>query len=38
MYEPTIGLEIHLQLQTESKMFCSCKNSYGDPPNTNICP
>lgn len=38
MFEPTIGLEIHIQLQTKSKMFCSCKNSYGDPPNTNICP
>ncbi len=38
MFEPTIGLEIHIQLQTNSKMFCSCKNSYGDPPNTNICP
>ncbi len=38
MLEPTIGLEIHIQLQTRSKMFCSCKNSYGDPPNTNICP
>ncbi len=38
MWEPVIGLEIHIQLQTKSKLFCSCKNSYGDPPNTNICP
>ncbi len=38
MWEPVIGLEIHVQLQTATKLFCSCKNSYGDPPNTNICP
>ena len=33
-----IGLEIHLELNTKSKMFCSCKNSPDDEPNTHICP
>lgn len=38
-YEAVIGLEIHVQLNTESKIFCACKaDSWGDPPNTNICP
>lgn len=38
-YEAVIGLEIHIQLNTESKIFCACKaDSWGDPPNTNICP
>ncbi len=38
-YEAVIGLEIHVQLNTESKIFCPCKaDSWGDPPNTNICP
>ena len=38
-FEPVIGLEIHLQLHTKSKMFCSCAVSDGDaPPNSNICP
>jgi len=37
-YIATIGLEIHAQLLTETKMFCRCRNSYGDVPNTNICP
>lgn len=37
--EPVIGLEIHVQLTTKSKMFCSCANIFGDvPPNTAICP
>jgi len=37
-YIATIGLEVHIQIKTASKMFCSCKNSFGEPPNTLICP
>ena len=38
-YEAVIGLETHIQLNTDSKIFCGCKaDSWGDPPNTNICP
>src|SRR2546423_4084667 len=37
-YEPVIGLEIHLQLDTRTKMFCGCELSFGDPPNTHTCP
>ena len=38
-FEIIIGLETHIQLNTRSKIFCSCKaDSWGDPPNTNICP
>jgi len=37
-YEPVIGLEIHVQLRTRTKMFCSCDLSFGDPPNTHTCP
>jgi aspartyl-tRNA(Asn)/glutamyl-tRNA(Gln) amidotransferase subunit B len=38
-YEPVIGLETHIQLNTQSKIFCSCKaDSWGEPPNANICP
>lgn len=36
--EAIIGLEVHAQLKTKSKMFCGCATSFGDPPNTNICP
>ena len=36
-YEAVIGLEIHVQLNTNSKMFCSCPNQFGDEPNTNVC-
>ena len=38
-YEPTIGLEIHAELKTESKMFCSCVNNFEEEsPNANVCP
>lgn len=37
-YEATIGIEVHVQLKTESKIFCSCPNRFGDEPNKNICP
>ena len=37
-YEPVIGLEVHVQLLTESKAFCGCANHFGSAPNTNICP
>jgi aspartyl-tRNA(Asn)/glutamyl-tRNA(Gln) amidotransferase subunit B len=36
-YEPVIGLEIHVQLATATKMFCGCELSFGDPPNTHTC-
>ncbi|HYP30020.1 MAG TPA: Asp-tRNA(Asn)/Glu-tRNA(Gln) amidotransferase subunit GatB, partial [Blastocatellia bacterium] len=37
-YEPVIGLEIHAQLRTESKIFCGCSTRFGDEPNSNTCP
>ncbi len=37
-YEPVIGLEIHTQLQTASKLFCGCRTTFGAPPNTHTCP
>jgi aspartyl-tRNA(Asn)/glutamyl-tRNA(Gln) amidotransferase subunit B len=37
-YEAVIGLEVHAQLLTRSKLFCACATSFGAPPNTNICP
>jgi len=37
-YEPVIGLEIHVQLHTRTKMFCGCALSFGEPPNTRTCP
>jgi aspartyl-tRNA(Asn)/glutamyl-tRNA(Gln) amidotransferase subunit B len=36
--EPVIGLEIHVQLATATKMFCGCELSFGEPPNTRTCP
>ncbi len=38
LYEPVIGLEIHVQLATATKMFCGCELSFGEPPNTRTCP
>lgn len=38
MIHPHIGLEIHVQLSTKSKMFCACRAQFGDEANTNICP
>src|SRR4029079_7895517 len=37
-FEPVIGLEIHAQLLTDSKMFCGCSTAFGAPPNTHVCP
>src|SRR5271169_1062005 len=37
-YEPVIGLEVHIQLLTASKIFCSCSTRFGAPPNSNVCP
>jgi aspartyl-tRNA(Asn)/glutamyl-tRNA(Gln) amidotransferase subunit B len=37
-YEPVIGLEIHVQLRTKTKMFCGCALSFGEEPNTRTCP
>jgi aspartyl-tRNA(Asn)/glutamyl-tRNA(Gln) amidotransferase subunit B len=38
IYEPVIGIEIHVQLKTRTKMFCGCALSFGDEPNTHVCP
>ncbi len=37
-FEPVIGLEVHVQLKTESKIFCACSTAFGAPPNTQVCP
>jgi aspartyl-tRNA(Asn)/glutamyl-tRNA(Gln) amidotransferase subunit B len=37
-WQPVIGLEVHCELRTETKLFCGCRNSFGDEPNTNVCP
>jgi aspartyl-tRNA(Asn)/glutamyl-tRNA(Gln) amidotransferase subunit B len=37
-WETVIGLEVHVQLSTRTKMFCACRTTFGDPPNTNVCP
>ncbi|HEX3625661.1 MAG TPA: Asp-tRNA(Asn)/Glu-tRNA(Gln) amidotransferase subunit GatB [Verrucomicrobiae bacterium] len=37
-YEAVIGLEMHVQLKTKSKMWCTCANAFGAEPNTNVCP
>ncbi|MGP1450900.1 MAG: Asp-tRNA(Asn)/Glu-tRNA(Gln) amidotransferase subunit GatB [Wolinella sp.] len=38
MFETVIGLEVHVQLNTKTKIFCSCPTSFGDEPNKNVCP
>lgn len=38
LYETVIGLEVHLQLKTKSKVFCGCSTEFGKPPNTQTCP
>jgi aspartyl-tRNA(Asn)/glutamyl-tRNA(Gln) amidotransferase subunit B len=38
IYEPVIGVEIHVQLSTRTKMFCGCALSFGEEPNTHVCP
>lgn len=37
-FEPVIGLEVHAQLKTKTKIFCGCSTSFGNPPNTHTCP
>jgi aspartyl-tRNA(Asn)/glutamyl-tRNA(Gln) amidotransferase subunit B len=37
-YEPVIGLEVHAQLKTRSKIFCGCSTRFGAAPNTQVCP
>src|ERR1700682_4689075 len=38
IFEPVIGLEVHVQLLTDSKIFCSCSTRFGAAPNSNVCP
>lgn len=37
-YDPVLGLEVHVELNTASKMFCGCANAFGGEPNTQTCP
>ena len=37
-YEPVLGLEVHVELNTNSKMFCGCSTNFGAEPNTQTCP
>ena len=37
-FDPVLGLEVHVELSTATKMFCSCPNVFGAPPNTHVCP
>ena len=38
MFETVIGLEVHCQLNTKTKIFCGCSTSFGEEPNTHVCP
>ncbi|MCB1298734.1 MAG: hypothetical protein KDB08_07110, partial [Microthrixaceae bacterium] len=38
LYEPVLGFEVHVELNTKTKMFCGCANAFGAPPNTQVCP
>src|ERR671918_3086379 len=37
-FDPVLGLEVHVELNTASKMFCGCSTEFGAPPNTQVCP
>ena len=37
-WELVVGLEVHVELNTATKLFCGCRNNFGDEPNTNVCP
>ena len=37
-YDPVVGVEVHIELNTNTKMFCSCKNKFETTPNKNVCP
>ena len=37
-WEMVVGLEVHCELSTATKLFCGCRNAFGDEPNTNVCP
>ena len=37
-YDPAFGLEVHVELNTASKMFCGCSTTFGAEPNTQVCP
>jgi len=37
-YEPVLGMEVHVELSTQTKMFCGCANKFGQEPNTQVCP
>ena len=38
LFDPAVGLEVHVELNTKTKMFCGCANAFGAEPNTNTCP
>ena len=37
-YEMTVGLEVHVELKTKTKIFCACPTDFGAEPNTHVCP